>query len=122
STYKNIPLWNIESGYPMYYIKGYKVGGIFQTQEEVDAWKAKYTDANYQVAKVAPGDMYFLDLRGAPENPDEFYSNKPDGKIDAYDQVYLGKTIPGYYYGFDFNLNWKGFDLNAQFTGVGDVD
>ncbi|MDX9881046.1 MAG: TonB-dependent receptor [Prolixibacteraceae bacterium] len=122
STYKDIPLDNIEKGYSMYYIKGYKVGGIFQTVEEVNAWKAKYTDANYQTAKVAPGDMYFLDLRGAPKNPNEFYSNEPDGVIDAYDRVYLGKTIPGYHYGFDFNLKWKGIDLNAQFTGVGDID
>jgi hypothetical protein len=60
-------------------------------------------------------------LRGAPKNPDEFYSNEPDGKIDSYDQVYLGKTIPGYFYGLNFNLDYKGFDLNAQFTGVGDV-
>jgi TonB-linked SusC/RagA family outer membrane protein len=120
-TYKDIPLWNIEEGYPLFYQRGYKVGGIFQSQEEIDAWKAKYTDVNYQTAKIAPGDFYFQDLRGAPKNPDEFYSNEPDGKIDSYDQVYLGKTIPGYFYGLNFNLDYKGFDLNAQFTGVGDV-
>lgn len=122
STYKNIPLGNIEKGYSMFFIRGYKVGGIFQSQEEVNAWMAKYSDVNYQTAKVAPGDMYFQDLRGAPKNPNEFYSNEPDGIIDAYDQVYLGKSIPGFTYGFDFNLNWNGIDLGAQFTGLGDVD
>lgn len=121
-TYNHIPLWNIEEGKSMFYIKGYKVGGIFQTQEEVDAWKAKYTDVNYQTAKVAPGDIYFLDQRSAPDKINTFYKDSLDNKIDSYDQVYLGKTIPGYYYGFNLALDYKGIDFSAQFTGVGDVD
>jgi TonB-linked SusC/RagA family outer membrane protein len=121
-TYNHIPLWNIEEGQSMFYIKGYKVGGIFQSQAEVDAWKAKYTDVNYQTSKIAPGDMFFLDQRSAPDQPNTFYKNALDNKIDSYDQVYLGKTIPGYYYGFNLSLDYKGIDLNAQFTGVGDVD
>jgi hypothetical protein len=44
-----------------------------------------------------------------------------DNKIDPYDQVYLGKTIPGYYYGINLSLEYKGLDFSAQFTGVGDV-
>lgn len=121
STYEDIPLWNIERGYPLFYQRGYKQGGMFQTQAEVDAWLAKYQDANYQVAKVAPGDFYFEDLRGAPKNEGEFYSEGGDGRIDDYDQVYLGKTIPGFFYGGTINLGWKNLDLDAQFTGVGDV-
>jgi hypothetical protein len=117
----HIPVGSIEEGYPMNYIKGYKIAGMFKTQAEIDAWKTKYTDDNYQTAKIAPGDFYFQDLRSAPKNPGEFYSNQPDGKIDAYDQVYLGKTIPGFYYGVNLNLAYKDIDLSAQFTGVGDV-
>jgi len=117
----HIPIGSIEEGYSMNYIKGYKVGGIFQSQAEVDAWKAKYSDDNYQTAKVAPGDYYFLDQRSAPDQPNTFYKETPDGKINSYDQVYLGKTIPGFYYGLNVNLEYKSFDLSAQFTGVGDV-
>jgi hypothetical protein len=121
-----IPLYNgqtsnIEQGYSMNYIRGYKVGGIFQSQAQVDAWKAKYTDATYQTAKVAPGDYYFQDKRSAPTKPNTFYKDSLDNKIDPYDQVYLGKTIPGYYYGFNISLEYKKIDLSAQFTGVGDV-
>ena len=116
-----IPIGSIEEGYSMNYIKGYKVGGIFQTQAEVDAWKAKYADDNYQTAKVAPGDYYFLDQRSAPTEPNTFYKDSLDNKIDSYDQVYLGKTIPGFYYGFNLNLEYKNLDFSAQFTGVGDV-
>lgn len=117
----HIPIGSIEEGYSMNYIKGYKTGGIFQSQEEVDAWKAKYTDEIYQTAKVAPGDYYFLDQRSAPTKPNTFYKDSLDNKISSYDQVYLGKTIPGYYYGLNLNLEYKNFDLSAQFVGVGDV-
>jgi len=117
----HIPIGSIEEGYSMNYIKGYKTGGIFQSQEEVDAWKAKYTDEIYQTAKVAPGDYYFLDQRSAPSEPNTFYKDSLDNKISSYDQVYLGKTIPGYYYGLNLNLEYKNFDFSAQFVGVGDV-
>jgi len=118
----HIPVGSIEEGYSMNYIKGYKVGGIFQTQAEVDAWKAKYTDDSYTTAKVAPGDYYFLDQRSAPNKPNTFYNDSLDNKItSAYDQVYLGKTIPGFYYGLNISLEYKNIDFSAQFTGVGDV-
>jgi TonB-dependent starch-binding outer membrane protein SusC len=121
STYKNIPLGNIEKGYPLYYIKGYKYGGIFQTQGEVDSWLESNSDVSYQAAKISPGDTYYLDLRSAPTEPETFYTDSPDNKIDAYDQVYLGKTIPGFFYGFNLDAQYRGFDFTAQFTGVGDV-
>jgi len=117
----HIPIGSIEEGYSMNYIKGYKTGGIFQTQAEVDAWKAKYTDDSYQTAKVAPGDYYFLDQRSAPTEPNTFYKDSLDNKIDNYDEVYLGKTIPGFYFGINLSLEYKNIDFSAQFSGVGDV-
>ncbi len=74
----HIPIGSIEEGYPMNYIKGYKAGGIFQTQAEVNTWNAKYTDDSYQTAKVAPGDYYFLDQRSAPTEPNTFYKDSLD--------------------------------------------
>ncbi|NJN25103.1 MAG: TonB-dependent receptor [Cyclobacteriaceae bacterium] len=120
-TYNDIPLWTIEEGYPINYIRGFKKVGTFQTQEEVDEWLANYKDDSYQSAKVAPGDFYFEDVRSAPEGENEFYSDKQDSLISFYDQVYLGKTIPGFFYGINLGAQWKGFDFTAQFTGVGDV-
>ncbi len=125
-TYNNIPfdtpLGYIEVGKPMFYIRGYQMGGIFQTQEEVDAWKAKYTDASYQTAKVRPGDIYYLDVRSAPDQPNTFYKDVPDNRVDSYDQVFIGKTIPGFHYGFNVNLTYNRLSLSTQLTGVGDVD
>ena len=45
----------------------------------------------------------------------------PDSIINTNDRTYLGKTIPGYFYGFNFAANWKGLDLSVFFQGVGDV-
>jgi len=119
--YGGIPIGTIEEGYPLFYIKGYQIDGKFQTDEEVANWMTTHNDLLYQNPSIRPGDFYYKDLRGAPGPGDKLFSNKPDGIIDDYDQVYLGKTIPGYYYGFNFGLDIKGFDFSAQFTGVGDV-
>ena len=122
-TYKGIPTsgGTVEEGYSMFYHKAYKVNGIFQSDQEAQEWLAQYEDVNYQRSWVGAGDFYFQDLRGAPKNENEFYSEGSDGKIDSYDMVYVGKSIPGFFYGFNLNAEYKGFDLNMQFTGVGDV-
>ena len=126
NTYENIPFGNederIEAGYPVNYIFGYQVAGIFQNQAEIDAWLENNEDQSVSQA-YQPGDRYFRDINGPadPENGYRFYTPGPDGVIDQYDRTYLGKTIPGYFYGFNFGLGWRGFDLSIFFQGVGDV-
>lgn len=119
----------IEEGYSMFYLWGYKVGGIFQTQADIDTWRQSHADVNigqnsstpsdgYQ---YKPGDMYFRDVYGNPTDPKQRYSPLPDSLINSNDRTYLGKTIPGYYYGFNLGANWKGFDISVFFQGVGNV-
>ena len=119
----------IEEGYSMFYLWGYKMGGIFQSQADIDKWRQSHADVNvgqdlnnqsdgYQ---YKPGDMYFQDVHGNPTNAKERYSPKPDSIINSNDRTYLGKTIPGYYYGFNVGANWKGIDISIFFQGVGDV-
>jgi TonB-linked SusC/RagA family outer membrane protein len=119
----------IEEGYSMFYLWGYKVGGIFQNQAEIDAWRQKYADINIGHDPsdptagyiYKPGDMYFQDVYGDPTDPKQRYSLTPDSLINSNDRTYLGKTIPGYYYGFSVGADFKGFDISAFFQGVGDV-
>ena len=122
-TYKHIPTsgGTVEEGHSMFYYKAYKVAGIFQTDAEAQKWLETHSDASYTVAKVGAGDFYFQDLRGAPKSEGQFYSEGADGKIDSYDMVDIGKSIPGYFYGFNLGADYKGFDFSAQFSGVGDV-
>lgn len=119
--YRNTPIFGngLEIGQPVGYIYGYKVGGVFQSQEEIDQWRANYTDL--QGANQQPGDMWFQDVYGNPTAEEQFRSNTPDGLVNQNDRTNIGKTIPGFFYGANINANYKNFDLSVFFQGVGDV-
>ncbi|SHM58273.1 TonB-linked outer membrane protein, SusC/RagA family [Cyclobacterium lianum] len=113
----------VEVGRSVGHIWGYKLGGIFQNQEEVDSYFANFEDEIIGNADfVAPGDMYFLDVQGNPTDEERFYSTTPDGRINAFDQTEIGNTIPGVTYGINLNAGWKGFDVSMNFYGEGKVD
>ena len=109
----------IQENYPIGYLWGYKVGGVFQSAEEIAAWKEVYED-RVGTNNQQPGDMYFVDASGAPE-PGQFFNPIPDSIINNNDRTYLGKTIAGFYYGLNIGLTYKNFDLSIFFQGVGDV-
>lgn len=113
------PAGRVEEGYPIGYIFGYKVDGVFQNQQEVDDWKDVYTD-NVGTNNQQPGDMYFQDLRGNPD-PGEIYNEVRDSVINNNDQTFLGSTIPGFFYGLNVGGSYKGFDFSIFFQGIGDV-
>jgi hypothetical protein len=76
------------------------------------------------MSQKSPGDVKFVDLNGPPNDKSPIGAledKNPDGKINSYDQTYLGKTIPGYYYGFTLGADYKKWDINLGFRGVGDV-
>ncbi|MEO8773565.1 MAG: TonB-dependent receptor [Gelidibacter sp.] len=72
--------------------------GIFQTQAEIDAHGAQ--------PNASPGDIKFVDQNG-------------DGQIDSKDETYQGTAIPKYEYSLSLSAEYKGFDLNVFFQGVG---
>jgi TonB-linked SusC/RagA family outer membrane protein len=117
---------NIWEGYPINFIRGYKVGGIFQSQAEIDAWRASHRDATagqsttVSVAAYQPGDMWFQDVARGQTTPGKF-NMSPDSIVNDNDRVYLGKTIPGFYYGFGANASFRNIDLSVFFRGQGDV-
>lgn len=123
-TYNDIPIntsiGRIEKGFPINYLYGYQATGILQSAAEAEAYGQQYADA-YATQDHQPGDMTFADLNGAPSGGHRFFTPTPDGKVDDYDRTYLGKTIPGYYYGFNLGLNYKSIDASIFFQGVGDV-
>lgn len=83
---------------------GYVSDGIFQTAQEV-------ADAAYINDNTKPGDVRYKDISG-PEDT-------PDGKIDSYDKVHLGSSLPKFNYGGSLNFDYKRFDLGFVFQGVG---
>lgn len=128
SLYDDIPLTTafgrVEEGRPIGHIWGYKLGGIFQSQDQIDDYYATNPDETIggSSAYVQPGDMYFLDVQGNPTEEERFYSRTPDGVINSYDQTEIGQTIPGHTYGLNLNAGFKGIDLSLSFYGEGDVD
>jgi TonB-linked SusC/RagA family outer membrane protein len=93
----------IREGVALHSYYGYKTDGYFNNYEDI---------ANSAVpigAIVAPGDVKYVD----------YY---PDGVIDDKDRQILGNAFPRYTFGFNYNLNWKGFDVEVFFQGVGKRD
>jgi len=111
----------VEEGYSMNYLWGYKVGGIFQTDAEALAYTQKIRDLGSTGNTKKAGDMWFQNIHGNADANNKYFNPVPDTTVNEYDQTYLGKTIPSYYYGVSFNFGYKGIDLSANFTGVGDV-
>ena len=105
----------IKEGKSINAIYGAQTDGIFQTKQEVADWLAVNKSPG-NTTQLGPGDFRFKDFY---KGPDE--EGNPDGIVDGFDQVYLGKTIPGYYYGITLGADFKGFDFSALLQGVGDV-
>lgn len=106
-------------------IWGFSVDGLFKTNEEAAAHLAE-VDCSYLTAQIdgasrcqgmQAGDMKFIDLDG-------------NGKIgvgkntidDHGDLKVIGNSLPRYSYNFGGNFNWRGFDFNILFQGIGKRD
>lgn len=115
--------FRVEEGRPLGFIWGYKTDGILQTAADVTNYQNAVTDPAVVAATLAPGDYRFQDIHGNPDGTDEnrFYSPDPDGVINEYDKVYLGKNTPSYTYGLNLSFAYKFVDLSAVFYGEGDV-
>lgn len=92
---------------------GYVADGLYQTQEEIDDLNQIAMDkwgVAYDAGNVAPGDIKFKDLNG-------------DGRIsEDGDMTSIGNPWPTYVYGFNINLEYKGFEMNMNWQGVADRD
>ncbi|MEO8416931.1 MAG: TonB-dependent receptor, partial [Ginsengibacter sp.] len=91
---------------------GYIFDGIIQNQAELDASGMKGLGSQV-------GDKKFKDINGRDAKGS--LTGAPDGKIDGDDKTFNGNGTPGYIYGFNVGVEYKGFDLNAFFNGQGDV-
>lgn len=106
--HKNEPIIKEASYEGAYYITkvGHPVGsyfllvqdGVFHNQKEIDNYP------HFDTAR--PGDFKFIDADG-------------DGVMEKDDdRVIVGNYMPDFYYGFGFELGYKGWSLSANFQGV----
>lgn len=92
-----------EEGLPWNTFYLYVFDGIYQNQEEIE-------NGPKPITGTQPGDMKYKDISG----PD----GVPDGKIDGYDRTTVDGAFPKFNYGFNINMEYKGFDLTLFFQGV----
>lgn len=90
-------------GYPIYYFRGYKTAGIFQNQEQIDAYREanNISPDNYN---PSPGDPIVVDTNN-------------DEKISPEDQTFIGNPHPDFIFGTRVNLAYKGFDFLVFLQG-----
>ncbi|WP_234347534.1 TonB-dependent receptor [Parabacteroides bouchesdurhonensis] len=93
----------IEPGKPIGYFYGYKMDGVFQTQQEIDNYKGG-PDNTVIMPKAEPGDLKFIDLNN-------------DGKLGEEDRTMIGNPHPDFTFGLTLGAEYKGFDFSAFFQG-----
>jgi TonB-linked SusC/RagA family outer membrane protein len=90
-------------GQPLASFYGFKTGGLYQNQGDIDKDPNITNDDNKP--NIKPGDVRFIDQNG-------------DGVIDDKDRVNLGNPNPHATYGINGSAWYKGFDLSFSFSGV----
>jgi len=86
---------------PFFYLL--KTDGLFQSQEEIDA----YVDKNGKKIQpnAKPGDVKYIDHNG-------------DGAIDGNDLHDMGTPFPDFDFGIRLGGEWKGIDFNMFWDGM----
>jgi len=83
---------------------GLEAVGLFQSQDEINAWPVIQDNNNNKT--IRPGDIKYLDYNG-------------DNKITDIDYHPIGKgNTPELTYGLNFNGKWKSFDLAMLWQGA----
>ncbi len=97
-------------GEPINSMYGHKFDGIFQVEEfNSDGSLVNGMDYTWIGAVPRPGDIKYTDQNG-------------DKIINEEDMVIMGNRNPEWLYGFNLNLEYKGWDLGALFQGVGKIN
>ena len=87
----------LKPGYPIGSFYGYEFGGIWQTQEQINA--------SGTLQAVLPGDPIYKDLTG-------------DKQVNSDDRTILGQAAPKFIYGLISNLTIGKFNLSIFLHGV----
>ena len=128
--------WNLltrtQDGYPMSMFYGYEVLGIFQNQEQVNQYNQSALNA---WKEQNPTHTSFDPVTGQPLNSSGFpigiyyqtkqtgvgdliFDDNEEGRVTPLSRKFIGNPWPKMTLGFNLQLAYKGFDLNALFQGA----
>ena len=96
-------LTRTQVGIPYASFYGFVVDGIFQNQNEINAYTNKMGELIQP--KAVPGDFKWRDTNN-------------DGSITNDDRVFLGNSIPKWTYGLNISASYKNFDFNLFLQGA----
>lgn len=99
--------YRAQTGYAIGYFYGYKTSGVFQTEEDINNYRNSEGKIIQPNAKA--GDLRYVDKDG-------------NGVIDANDRMMIGNPNPKFTFGFNIQLNYKGFDFAVVGNGVAGND
>ena len=94
-----------EPGKPIGYFLGMASEGIFQNQAQIDEYRDKGYLFMNGYENTQPGDVIWINQNG-------------DDKYDENDCVEIGNPHPDFTMGFNFSLQWKGFDFSVNGSGA----
>lgn len=94
-------------------IWGYKVAGLFRSQDEINASPSQSNVPNTNTRKNYPGDIKFQNLDG-----DNVIYQGLNRVGNSGDKTIIGNSEPRYTYGVNLSGDWNGFFLGAFFQGV----
>lgn len=92
------PAFIVKVGEPVGSFYGYKVLGIFETQEQFDS------TPHMENANQGVGDFIYADTNG-------------DGKVNEEDRVILGNANPDFMWGLNGTIGWKKLDFGFSIEG-----
>lgn len=104
----NYNVSRLQNGHPINAFFGHVTNGIFQTQEEVDAY-AVQTGGSDVYNRTSGGDVRFKDLNN-------------DGVINDDDRTFIGNPNPKFIFALNNSFLYKNFDLNIFIQGEYDKD
>ncbi len=82
----------------------YEAEGLFQSQEEIDAYMPNMSEADK--AALAPGDIKYKDQNN-------------DGRLTTEDMIYVkNSSNPDFNFSIRLGASYKGFFINAMFQGA----
>ncbi|CDF78635.1 TonB-dependent receptor [Formosa agariphila KMM 3901] len=94
---------NLIEGESISYFSGYKIDGIFQNQNEIDALNSNSPNSIYQSSNTSPGDFKFVDVNN-------------DGYIGEDDSTIIGDASPDFFGGWNNIVRFGNFEISALFN------
>jgi TonB-linked SusC/RagA family outer membrane protein len=104
----NYNVARLQNGHAINSFYGHVTNGLFQTQEEVDAY-AVQTGGSDIYNRTSAGDIRFRDLNN-------------DGVINDDDRTFIGNPNPKFIFALNNTFAYKNFDLNIFIQGEYDKD